>query len=282
MMSIKPNHRGVVLISILWVLTGLSMIVASSLTAVRTDMQLTQTHLRLTQARSIAEAGIYWAIYSLLKPRRTARPGLPEVSIELAWGNARVTLNIENESGKIDVNTANRRLIENALIQAGLGNSAARALTDEHERAKQTAVVSDRNRTAPLKKFQSVEDFTSILGAQLEARKRIISWLTVYNGREGINPLAARRETLLAVPGMSERMVDSYLEKRKRWPFRTPDAGFNQKYFTDRLSPVYTITAHTNIDGISSTIDSTVRFSALRDRPFQILQWRSSAGFDQG
>ena len=90
-MKAGRKQNGVVLISVLWVIAGLSVIVASNLTAVRTDIQLTQTHLRLAQARAMSEAGIYWAIYSLLAPRDTARPGVPENPVELDWGDASVS-----------------------------------------------------------------------------------------------------------------------------------------------------------------------------------------------
>ena len=72
MMRMGQKQNGVVLISVLWVITGLSIIVASSQTAVRTEIQLTRTHLRLAQARASSEAGIYWAI---LHTAGTARHG---------------------------------------------------------------------------------------------------------------------------------------------------------------------------------------------------------------
>lgn len=270
------------MLSVLWVVTGLSVIVASSLSAVRTDIQLTRTHLRLAQARAFAEAGVYWAIYSLLEPRSTSQPGIPEEPVELAWAGARVTLRIENESGKIDINTASSRLIENALLRAGLDGTRARLLTDELERDRQQAAAQDSGNEDRDPRFHSVEDFVAGLDVPVEIKKRLVSRLTVYNGREGINPLAAGREALLTVPGMSEGRADSYLEQRQRRPFSTPDPGLYHRFFTDRLSPVYTIIARASMDGMVSSIGSTVRLSSLAGTPFEILDWRSTVDFDQG
>lgn len=282
MMRMGQKQNGVVLISVLWVIAGLSIIVASSQTAVRTEIQLTRTHLRLAQARASSEAGIYWAIYTLLEPRDTAQPGVPKGPVELDLGNARVELSIENDAGKIDINTAGIRLIESALIRAGMDRNSARNATDELERSRQQADDDRAEEGSESEQFQSVEDFTSGLDVPLLIKKRLASRLTVYNRREGINPLAADREILLAVPGMSEGRVDTYLEQRQRQPFRTPDPGFDDSYFTDRLSAVYTITARTIIDGAVSTIGSRVKLSSLRESPFEILEWRSVVDFRPG
>jgi len=276
------NQNGVVLISVLWVIAGLSIIVASNLTAVRTDIQLTQTHLRLAQARAISEAGIYWAIHSLLRPRETARPGLPEDRVTLDWGNALVSLSIENDAGRIDINTADPRLIESALVHAGVDASTARNIVAGLERLRAALEASEVADETETRIFQSVEDFAAGLDVPLHIKQRLVSWFTVYNGREGINPLAAGRAVLLAVPGMSEGRVESYLTQRENHPFRTPDPGFDQAYFTDRLSAVYTITASTRIDGATATVGTRVRLSSLRDTPFDILAWRSSVDFNQG
>lgn len=274
--------EGVVLLSVLWVVTGLSVIVASGLTAVRTDIQLTQTHLRLAQGRALAEAGVYWAIYSLLEPRETPQPGIPAGPVELAWGDARVTLSIANESGKIDINTAGTRLIESVLERAGLDDAIARTVADELERDRQKAAAPESGDEDWQKRFHSVEDFVAGLDAPQEIKRRLVSRLTVYNGHDGVNPLAAGRETLLTVPGMSEGRVDTYLEQRRRQPFSTPEPGLHDRFFIDRLSSVYTIIARTRMDGTVSSIGSTVRLSSLRDAPFEILRWQSSVDFNQG
>lgn len=281
-MTDRMKQDGVVLISVLWVIAGLSIIVASNLTAVRTDIQLTLTHLRLAQARAISEAGIYWAINALLRPRDNARPGMPEDTVALDWGDARVSLSIENDAGRIDINTADARLIESALTHAGVDTITTSKIVAGLERSRTPLEASEPVDETGNRTFQTVEDFAAGLDVPVDVKQRLISRFTVYNGREGVNPLAAGREVLLAVPGMSEGRVESYLEERENHPFSTPGPGFDQAYFTDRLSAVYTITARTRIDGATATVGTKVRLSSLRDTPFDILAWRSSVDFDQG
>lgn len=277
------RQNGVVLVSVLWVVAGLSVLVASSLTSVRTDLQLTRTHLRLAQARALSEAGVYYAIYSLLQPREAVRPGLPDAPVELMWDGVRVSLVIENEAGKIDVNTARIRLIENALIRSGVDASAARrAVSDLDRKRRQPASSVPEESAADGMRYDTAAEFVSGLDVPVAVMRRLLDSFTVHNKREGVNPLAAGREVLLAVPGMSEGRVDSYLEQRGREPFRTPDPGYEDRYFSDRLSAVYSITARAAVDGAVSTVGSKVRLSSLRETPYEILEWRSTVDFIRG
>lgn len=281
-MKNRPRQNGVVLVSVLWVVAALSMLVATSLVEVRTDTQLTHAHVRMVQARAMAEAGIYWAIHALLKPRRSVQAGLPEEPVSLVWGNSRVVIGIENEAGKIDVNTAATPLIESALAHAGIDPARAKSMSRQLAPDNRSTRAAVQTAQSFKNEFQSVEEFTDLLDAAPEIINRIIPWLTVYNGREGINPLAASREILSIVPGMSEQQVEAYLRQRDSRQARIPARNLNSRYINDRLSSVYTIKAHSSMDGVTTTVGSKVRLSALRDRPYEILQWRTSLRFEDG
>jgi general secretion pathway protein K len=276
-----PGQKGIVLISVLWIMAGLTLMVASSLVGVRTDIQLTSNHVRLAQARSLAEAGVYWAIHALLTPRHSVQPGLPAGAVNMVWGDARVTIKIENEAGKIDVNTADVRLVERALVRAGVDEKSARFLAALRP-ARPAADAANEVEGQPRSAFKSVEEFTSQPGIPRASVQRMLPWFTVYGGHSGINPWAASKDTLLAIPGTDEKQVDDYLEQRARSPLQAPGPDFNKRYISDRLSSVYTIIARTSMGGISSTVGTIVKLSAVPSQAYEILQWRSSPVFEAG
>ena len=66
--QIKNSHRGLALVTVLWVLVLLALIAASFTLTTRTEVNITRNLIDNAQAEALADAGVYWAILGLLQP----------------------------------------------------------------------------------------------------------------------------------------------------------------------------------------------------------------------
>ena len=273
MMKLK-QQKGIALIMVLWVISGLTMIISAAFINSRIDTQLSITQINLAQAHGLAEAGIYQGIYALLQPRQSIQMGVPEYPPKLSWSAANVEIQIRNESGKIDVNEATDDLIEKTLVYAGIERSKTQEIMSLYRRSNQLNGL--RNEQGH-KTFSSTEDFARSLGIGDHTWSRIGPWLTVHNGQPSINPDSADESLLelfldkdLSTPDTEQASSDS-LEHRT---FNRMN-GDNQ-YLTERLSSVYSINARAYVGQVSVLIEAIVKMSANNKQPYTILVWRES------
>ncbi len=126
------DERGIALFLVLWVLALLTVIVGEFVHAMRTELAITRNFKEQTQAHYIAYAGLETAIAGLI--RQEIAPPAPDREkeaetetiqwrshAEIPWigfGDGAFKIEIENESGKINLNAADARLL--GLLVRGL------------------------------------------------------------------------------------------------------------------------------------------------------------------
>ncbi|MDM8522733.1 type II secretion system protein GspK [Desulfococcaceae bacterium HSG8] len=124
------KQTGIALFLVLWVLTLLSVIVGEFCHAMRTEVNITRNFKEETQAYYIATAGLNQAISELIKLRTTPRrkEKLPDEKEDdliewrfnadipaIPFAEGQFKVEIGNESGKIDINRANRDVLKMML-----------------------------------------------------------------------------------------------------------------------------------------------------------------------
>jgi general secretion pathway protein K len=277
---VSSRHRqdGIALVALLWVLSGLSLIVAAGLVETRSELRLTRTHVDLAKARGMAEAGIYRGVHALLQSRETVSFGLPETPPRLAWDGIQVAIGIHNEAGKIDVNESPEALLTNMLLAAGADRAVLQRMRDRHRHARGPG-EADPDLPAVTERYSSIEDFARRLQLPEPVWRRARPWITVHNGRAGVNPRVADPDVLSLLPGLEQRDPRTLNQQDSLDWLQSFAMNADQGHITDRLSPVYTITARAKIGRVSTTVRATIRMSAHRDRPYTILAWDESPSF---
>lgn len=227
------------LISVLWVLALLAVIAGSFTADIRTEARLARNLGENAKARALADAGIQRAVLALLQPRTEGlldraseemfdigwrRDGIPRT---WRFGGGVVVISILDESGKIDLNTAVDELLGGLFVSLGVGNGEAAALVDAiadfrdgndfkrlngAEDADYRAAGLDHGPKNAL--FQAIEELRLVLGMTADLYRRAAPALTVHSGRPGIDPAAAPRTALLALPGIEAAEVEALLEAR--------------------------------------------------------------------
>lgn len=139
------RDRGAVLIVVLWVLLALSLIALSFAASIRTEVDAARNVVQQKQSYYMARAGIEYAIYRILETQSAfyqtqqaqQGPGGPQAVpdvlrgvLALNLGDGGASVEIGDESGKINVNGAPPPLIFNLLLMIGVSGPQADVITD--------------------------------------------------------------------------------------------------------------------------------------------------------
>ncbi len=294
MSGTRRSQRGVVLIAVLWVVVIL-MLVATGVTGkYRTEQRITRNALDATRAWYAAEGGIYYALSRLehYLGQGQARAQLPDVHLVL--GDASVNIEIQDERGKVDLNTAQGQLIRGVFLGAGLPFDQADRLSDaildwrdaDDLRHPHGAEAGDYRREGyghgPRNAdFETVDELKQVLGMTPEIYERVRPAFTVYSGAPDINPQAAPALVLRALPGIEPEMLRGYLDARRQNQAEgLPPPPFplgNSPYVSDQVGPAYRLKARARVGGQAEARVSAIviREAATGDERMRIAAWNS-------
>ncbi len=118
------------LVSVLWGVALLSIIAAAFLSSGSTSHRIARHSIEVAQVDAIAEAGVTYAALSLLNGRLDRRWRTDGVAQGFEFLGTPVSVSIQDELGRIDVNYADGALLARALQAAGLEGQAASVLAD--------------------------------------------------------------------------------------------------------------------------------------------------------
>ena len=114
------RQRGVALILVLWVMALMAILLGSFALMARTENLEARHMFDGTTARYGAEAGLERAVYELRNPDVTTRWVCDGRPYEFDFDNAHIHVEILDESGKIDLNTADDQMLQSLFVSVGV------------------------------------------------------------------------------------------------------------------------------------------------------------------
>ena len=189
------HWRGLMsLVTVLWGIALLSIVAMSFLSSGSASYRIARNSVEVAQVDAIAEAGVVRAVLSLLDSLPDGRWRTDGVARRLELGGIPVSVSIQDELGRIDINHADGTLLVRVFQAAGLDNQAASALVDK---------VLDWRDSNPLKRlngadaqdyrvagssslprkgpFQSIDELKLVMGMTPDLFRRVEPALTVYS-----------------------------------------------------------------------------------------------------
>jgi general secretion pathway protein K len=222
-------QRGIALVLVLWLTVILTLIAGGFAYAMRNEAQAARNTMSEAQARALADGAIARTVFELMRPRTIPGVWAADGLVHL-WDEAgmRVTASAVDESGKIDLNAVPDALLKGLLQTAGqLDDAGASRLVDvigdwkdaDDFRRPNGAEADDYQAAGlPYKPanaaFETVADLQRVLGMTPPLFARLAGSLTVFSGAPGINPQFASRTVLMALPGATDAIVDTYIAQR--------------------------------------------------------------------
>lgn len=287
------GSRGLVLLSVLWVTTLLAVFAAGLTSSSRTESHLARNQLENARAEALADAGVYRAILGLLAHASEGEPWRADgEGRSFRFANGVVSVWIEDEDAKIDVNVAPLELIAGLLQALEMPEKKAQVLAERigdfrdvdatpnalgaEDPAYAQAGLAHGAKDAPM---ADLDELAGVLGMTAELQTRMRPHLTVLSRTKGVDPLRASRTVLAAIPGITPGAIEAFADAE---PDADPSALIDQDllfeieyYLRPSREVMYTIRAEGRSAGGGVFVrEAQVELFGGGSAPFQIYSWR--------
>ena len=232
-------------------------------------------------------------MYELRNPDMTQRwvgDGRP---YEFDFDGAKIDVRLTDESGLIDINTADDTLLQNLFESVGVPLDQAMTLSDtiqdwrdpdDMPRAHgaeineyKAAGLAYGPRNAP---FQTVGEVQQVLGMNYDLFEKIEPAITIYGGGVQPNAAYAPMDVLLALPGMTPDLAQQLIAARQQALPGQPAAGLTLPDGTPVVANgggnTYTIQSRATLaNGASTVLDASIRLGGIgaAGQPYTVLRW---------
>ncbi|MBW1735832.1 MAG: general secretion pathway protein GspK [Deltaproteobacteria bacterium] len=325
------NEKGIALFLVLWVLTLLSVIVGEFCYSMRTEVNITRNFKIQTEAYYIALAGLNRAVGEIMKgvlapggPPEEIFPGEEEEEEVSPWrvnthipavvfGSGEFRVSIGNESGKIDLNRANRETLIMLLKGFDLDPSEEDVIADSildwrdpNNLHRVNGAEDDYYQSLPEPyeckdaDFDTVEELLMVRGVtpdifygglrdmvtahRVEKSSRRTRRSKSNTGKINLN--AASEKMLLTLPLITEELVQEIVEYRKESDFESLTDVASvvgpqvfqaiSPFITLEMSPYYTVVSEGRVEGsrIRRGMEVFVEIGSGLEKGYRVLEWR--------
>ena len=282
------RERGSIAILALWGVAVIALLLVAAAFTTRGEVLIARNAIAASRARAAAEAGVQLGLARLLRRRHDAATvfhGTPE-----PWqdGSTRVTIAIVDEAGRIDINQAPFDLLTGLFTAIGRPRDEAVLLACNilDRRGDPTPACPEpagAGIPAPRRdyRFAAPEELAQLPGFDDFLYDSIADLITVASGASAIDPTVAPRAVLLALPGATEALVDSYLSSRAMWRDLAV-AGTALKTLPSSPLLMASPRREFTIQAVAATADRAryradlqIRLTDQAHQPYVVLAWRA-------
>jgi general secretion pathway protein K len=290
--KVRSGNRGYAIISVLIGMIILSLFAGSLLHLRQASTYVDRGALYRAKQEAALQAGINAAILGLFDQRPEKRWRVDGVPVSFTFKDTPMTLTVQDENGKIDLNAAGRETLVKVFQAADLGQSEAETFadrvldwreandlthlngsSDQDYRAHGTTY---RPRHGP---FQTVDELKLVLGMTAALFERLKPSLTVYSQRPLIDPETAPELALLTLPGMTKSLAQkTILERAGKQSLPSGQSRFVRPGVLDPLLPLdgraFMIVATSQQGQNKLFHEKVIRITHDPARPFLVLMWK--------
>ena len=289
------RQRGVALVIVLWAVALMTVLLGSFALIARTENMESRHVFDTVTARYDAEAGLERAVYELRNvdpSQRWVADGRP---YEFDFEGAHVSVELTDETGKIDLNTADPVMLTSLFVSVGVDLNRAQALADAIEDwrdpddlPREQGAEANQYRAAGLNyvprnaPFQTVSEVQQVYGMDYELYGKIEPAVTIYSSSGTPNPAYAPIEALRALPNMTEDLAQQIIALRQS---TIPGQAPAQPLVLPDGTPIvangggvtYSVKSRAQLpNGVSTVLDASIRLGGIgtSGRPYTVLRWR--------
>ena len=286
----SPPDAGIALVAVLWGVLLLSVLAVSFGAGAGREARLARNFLDNAEARAAADAGVYWAVAELLKPREERRVTPNGSTYEIAFADSRLRVTIQDEAGKVDLNVASPALLAGVISAVGADPDSSRRIAaaiadwrdadslrhlDGAERADYEAAGLSRPKDG---QFRLVAELRTVLGVGPGVYESVAPLLTVHSGLNGVDPAVAPAAVLQALPGLDRADVGEVVANQHDADLARATADSLSatagQFLKQSDGAVHTIRATVvTASGAQFTRTAVVQLLARPDRPYRFLRW---------
>ncbi len=324
----RDREDGVALLAVLWALTLLSLVALALSSSVQDEVRTATYRKEAAQAYAFACGGVDTAIMAIAYPT----PDNPDNPPFWAWEKGqregivpfpggRAALQIESESGKVDLNFATREQLTRLFEVHGLSDDSAQHLAeaiihwrapeqDDDPDAEALDEFYDRARIQPRHdRLRSVEEVLNVRGmtrdifygtvvvdqqGMIRPIYGVGQDLTVMSGSSQVNVNYASEHVLRSVPGVDADLARAIIQEREKEPFRSvvevsdriallvpEDAA---PYLTTAEGNTYSITSVGEVAGsrVRRAVEAFIQLDSQAASKYRLVAWYDDVSSREG
>ncbi len=294
------RQKGLALVLVLWVLSLMTIMAGSFALSMRRETAIVAGIRDSAQALAVAESAIAMAQMMLLNPDQSQRWRTDGSIYQIDYTSPRqsvasVRIQMQSETGKIDLNRADQILLQalmsHAPVAAEQQTKIVNAILDwrdpddlvhidgAEKKEYQDAGLSYQPRNQA---FQSIEELQLVLGVDEQVFKWIEPLITIYSGQAQVNLQLAAKEVLQVMPGLDAALVDEFIAKRLEsvkngLPAPVFPLSAGQNPAGGQADTLAIVSEALMTDGTSARISALIKPSNDERSPFQVLKWQVDA-----
>ena len=289
----SDRQRGVVLVTVLWLIALLSALAIAASITFRGFASVVALDRNRVQAEALLTGGIEAAVHTIDSLGDAPLDEL-ETTMTLATGSVRTHLS--DEGGRIDIGKAPVEVLAALFRSVGASvrdaDAIALAIVSLRNPTDAAGGATDRPQVAaappgapgvPVKKanaelaFTDIRQLALIPGMAPEWVTAIEPMVTVY-GNETVNPLSAPAQVLAALPGVDPSRVQAFVQMRDNFPADVSQfasiLGTDKKYLAlKKPSAVSVHLTATLLNGFAQAARAIIVPMPESAQPYRILVW---------
>ena len=290
-MSRIRSNDGYVTLAVLLIVGLLAAIVASLVSVSRPALGLARIGGDEVAAEGLIQGGIATAGYLLFQSKREPAR-VNGMDLRLRTGD--IELTVADEAGRIDLNSADPRLLAGLYSVVGgtsLSNQAfANRVVDWRDQDSDVGVDgaeadeysgAELGYIPPNLPFHSVEELRFLLGLSRRDFERLAPYLTVLSGRAKIDPMAASETVIRAIPGSRARDFQQILRARTSGRDRATLVAAMptiSEFLLDQPSGVYRVGVKVRLtNGHTDAVEAVIVAPQQGDSDYRVVAWERLA-----
>lgn len=278
------KDRGFALVVVIWGIGVISLLIITFMTTARWRVQAAVNMSRATAAASLAEAAANVGIFRLLTEASVANQRSPHTGEPrfCSLQGVPAVLLIEDEGGKIDLNSAPRDLLQAVLMGFGVGMrdadrlaGAIIAFRDAGAHRDSAADAADETGGRKHSLFRAVFELDQVEGIDPSLFRAVLPYVTIYSQSARLDPSRAPPALFAALIGSSPD--DVRVLANRPYPNRLDrsDPRFPSKYKQGTTGAVFLVHAEVaSPNGAAASHEVVVDLRSEREGEFVIKEKR--------
>lgn len=282
--TMRIRQRGVALLVVLWACTLLAIVLGGYAMLARNEGLQARYQFAQLRAHYAAEAGMTRAIYALLTPSPDRRWVPDGRDYPFQYEDAKVSIRITDESGKVDLNASSPDVLKALFRAAGMNDGPANELATRVVEWRSFGRPGDLNNNAAYVAagrdygprhgpFASLEEAQMVLGMDPAVYRRLAGSITIWSGRNAPDPNYAPALAMQAIPGMTPDQANAAYAARQQ--------SGTQQGLGGSQGVTHSIRSEATLpDGTRAILRATVRLQGARAgaQPYAVLRWQEGDG----
>lgn len=274
----RNRRAGFALLAVIWGTGLIALLVVSFMTTGRLRLQTASNIASATQGAYIAEGVIGLAALALLEERDTAAAQGPNARIHdgapkyCVFDGAAVSLSVEDESGKVDLNAASPELLQATLVALGLDDDAAEPVAKAIVAYRTAPGDIGQSRIAPASDkpfgpkqalFETIMELDQVSGVSPALFRDLLPFVTVHSRNPGVDTRSSPPALFAALTGAPPAIVQSLRAAPYPNSLNREDARFPANFKQAGESGAYLI----HVEALLATGQTVAKEAILDTRP---------------